>query len=473
MQGVVVIIAFLVLLALAIVMLTIGVRGRWQRCEPRCARCSQRVGLHEVEASGRCPECGHALADPGGVRWFERRRRPLFLVLGSALVLLAVAIPFVLALLVRATTMGGPVTMATQPTSALIAAMGNERSVFELQELEARARAGTLTPAELRAIVTIMKTVSDARDQRRIFPSAKEIIIRARATGAITDDDARSLLDAWYPADTLVQLPPIVRTGGTLTLRGDIFDQSPPIVVEARVGSAALGGKALDMQRFSQPSDAAIDLRFGGMITIEAPPGQHEVRLELQRTMRFAPGTAPNPAIPGDTGTPDGAPKIQDVRTVVIPIEVISEDAPSFVRMESPSARAAEVRRSCSVTAAAIDRDSKGGGCIVRVDAQIPGVEGLHLAFDLIAVIEGQEIALGWTSARVSEDGSSRSMTSSISVGRLASCPDPIPDVISVILRPAPRRVEEEVDTGAIWGEEIEIRNVPVRSNMRSQGPRP
>lgn len=472
MASALIILALLLPLLLAgVIVFTLGVRGRWQRCEPNCAKCSQRLGLHEVTESGRCPECGHALNEPGGVSFFTRRRRPVMIVLGAFLVVAAWFVPALGMVPFRGTVSRATAALTQQPTSALILATASDDSVFEFQELDTRSAAGTLSAAEVLAIVDNLKAATDAQSQRRIFPAAESILIRARASGMLDNDTALELFDAWVPVESLVSLPRTLRQQTNVTLGSESLDLMPPITCSASVLSASLDGTPMKLNNFGQGEGDAINLERGGMLEIAAQPGKHELRLRVRRTIRFDRSSTVVPPIAGSVDPTASAATLVHEREVVIPIEVIADDAPSFIPLESPRSRREAVRRACIVRAAAIDRDSTTGRCHVRIDFQLDGVDGLQLAFDFFAVIDGDEIPLGWASAR--KNGGSSHSSHAVNVGTLHECPADIPDTIAVRLKPAPRRVESETRPGPIWGEAIDIEHVPVRSNLRNGVPTP
>lgn len=471
MGSVVAVVILFGLLSAALVLLTIAARGRWVRCEPRCARCSQPVGIHEVTESRRCPECGHALDAPGGVRVFDRRWRPWLTIVGAFLALFAFAAPILLVLLLRAAPGAGAMPVSQRSTGELIAAARSQQSVFELQELERRAAAGTLSDEELLAIVVALRTASSSADQRRAFPSAKQLLVIARRRGVLNDAEVVQLLDGWYSADEVLNMPRTVRDGSTLTLRSQHWEDATPLQTTLSLISLEIGGVPQTVRSFAPLPTNGTDLRPGAAVTIAAEPPSQELRAIVRRTMRFEPGTAVDPTAPGEGETPDGARSFTDERIFAFPIRVIAKDAPSFVKLESPEDREAEVRRACVVRAIAIDRDTSSGRCVIQADADLHPVPELHMAFDVILDLGGREVPLGWLTVRSKGDGST--MSRSLVRTPLDACPDVIPSVAIVRFVPAPRRVEGDPRAEAIWGDAIEIPNVPIRSNLTPTGAAP
>lgn len=436
---------------LAVILITLGVRGRWQRADPRCARCAQLVGAHEVMTSTRCPECGHQLDAPGGVSFFVRRRRVVMTSIGAALILAAFFMPPLLARYRLSSA-----TMPSQlPTTVLIAALAKEQCAMEMHELERRASSGTLSTDELREIIEALRSVPNPNDPRRIFSMSKEILAIARRRGVLDDGLALGLLDAWYPADQVARLPSIVRRASSPMMRAQIHDQHGPIVVTASVSDVSIDGTPVEVESFGSSTGGTIDLLQGGRFSLDAAPGRHALRFQLRRSISF-------PQI----GTGTGAPSMHDERVVVLPIDVIDEGAPSFIATEAPPSLADDVRRACRGAAVAIDRASSDGSCHVRADASLAAVPDIDLSFELFADIDGKEVPLGWLTAWMR--GRSTSSSSGLNVGVLKLCPQSIPETVTLRWRPAPRHRESDPDARAVWGAVIEIPDVPVRSNLRS-----
>src|SRR5215218_519894 len=114
---------------IAIVMITLGVRGRPLFALPRCRKCGYDLRNMQFMSSeiGNCPECGAPLSAKNGVTFGCLQRRPWLIVIGVALLALpwlaAVPAAYIARRVGPAVPMGGPGNVATQTTPALLASL--------------------------------------------------------------------------------------------------------------------------------------------------------------------------------------------------------------------------------------------------------------------------------------------------------------------------------------------------------------
>jgi len=468
----------------AIALLTLGVRGRWRRCEPRCATCGQMVGRHEVVDAKRCPECGHDLASIGGVRFFERRLRPLLIVLGLVLFVLALAAPAAAAIVIRQSSV--PRKFTQRPTSELLDLLHGPPSsdrTWMLVELAQRAQpmaAGVgangpgartpLTRADFERFLDLVESLK-ASDPLLFDPQLATLLALANDQRLLTGERMRRIADAWFPTNQVVSMRPIVRRGTTLTLagRGHDVPGALPIECHAWIQAPAIDGAPI--RPIGAPIDEAswIPLGSSTLLPVTAEPGSHRLAARLRRELHFAghasrgnrppsPGAAPN------TGT---GVLFADEATIEIPFEVIAEHAPSFLPLESPPSMRSAVRSACRVGEVAIDHTSNPAVCVVHGSVHVDAVKDLRMSFDVVVVVDGREVPLGSIMTHGHAKGSSS--VTALGAGQMP-WPDPVPTTVSVIFRPAPKYAETEHGAISVWGEPIEIKDVPVRSTRRRAG---
>ncbi len=469
------------LLLPGLILITLGVRGRWRRDQPRCAGCGQIVGPHEIVERGRCPECGRDLAAEGGVRFFSRRVRPVAIVIGAILAIGSLAVPVAASLVIRATRPGGAGAMNLMSNDELITlvedgSLGPARTA--LLELVSRAMsvgprggaaAGNARQAPSKADFDRLLQVIAALepdDPRLGSAELGDLLLHAQSSGALTKERLEVLADRWFPPSRLLGVQPRIREGGGIQLANRTRDGSRPLACRAWIEWIECDGDRLPLQRWGGCETAWTDLDRGAATTLTAAPGRRTLRARLRRELYVDHAAAAAPLPPPGSPPGNGVGVVfSDEETVEIPVEVIAKDAESFIPMRSPADRRAEVIRACRADAVALDRMAVGP-CMLHADAEVGFVKDLRLCFEIVVVLDGREIPVGWMSTHATGDGST-----STSAGMAASleCPHEVPRTVTVLFRPAPRRVEDQPGVDWIWGEPVEIRGVPVRSTLRDE----
>jgi len=455
---------FTVLAGAGLVLLVLGVRGRWRRCEPCCVRCGQIVGMHEVTQSGRCPECGQDLSGADGIRFFSRRRRPVILAIGAVSLILAVVTPWTAAAYLgrrAAPNMPSALTVPELLDQLEASRKGVSTRALDpgvlISELHNRMLTAPLTNDESRRLLAILTAMDRVEAQGRAPFGIGALLDSGHQSGAFSKELLQRLVDAWFPIEQSLQIPPRMRTGVTVPLhsmQGRLFSG-----LELRVWLLSIESDAGEIQVVSAaPRDgSAIDLETGAAVRFKLEPGSPVIRATLRRELRFSdPRAAPAPS--------DEAPAFSEQRTIEIPVEVIDMAAPSFVPLRTDPARAREVAAACRVASVAVDPEPNGARFTVLSDASVVAPADMSLCFDIIAVIGGREIPLGWIHSQVT--GSGAKMRSSLTIGTV-DCTEAVPDKATVRFVPAPRRAEDDPTVEWIWGAPVEIRDVPVRTMLR------
>ena len=455
---------FAALAGAGLVLLVQGVRGRWRRCEPCCVRCGQIVGMHEVTQSGRCPECGRDLSGADGIRFFSRRRRPVALAIGAILLMLAVVTPWTAAAyLGRGAVAANPTALTVSQLLDQLEARSKGASTRALDpgvlisELHSRMPTAPLTRDESRRLLAILTAMDRAEAQGRAPFGIGALLDSGHQSGAFSKESLQKLVDAWYPIEQALPIPPRLRSEVVIPLhsmQGRLFSG---LELRSRLLSIESDAGEIQVVSAAQGDGSAIDLETGGAVRFRLEPGSRVIRATLRRELRFGDPRAM-------LASSDTAPAFSEQRTIEIPVEVIDMAAPSFVRLRTDPARAREVAAACRVASLAVDPEPNGARCAVLCDASVRAPSDMSLCFDIIAIIDGREIPLGWMHSQVTGSGSK--MRSSISIGTV-DCAEAVPEKATVRFVPAPRRVEDDPTVEWIWGEPVEIRDVPVRTMLR------
>ncbi len=170
---------------LGITLLALGWRGKRVSDDPHCANCRFDLsGLPDPIHDHRCPECGAGLGGPSRITHGRRARRPGRIALGTLLILASLVFhPWA-----RAITGGASHRWRPFPILLFEArlAPGTPTS-GALDEIQRRAVAGTLTPAQWSGLAAAALEVQ-AETQARWDPTWGDLFTLADAGGHATDE---------------------------------------------------------------------------------------------------------------------------------------------------------------------------------------------------------------------------------------------------------------------------------------------
>lgn len=477
----------LLLLILGVVLLALSLRGRWLRSQPHCARCGQIVAPTELATLGGCPECGAQLGAAAGTLFFTRRIRPVMLGAGIAAFLLGLVVP-----LVGRTTVApaaGPLPLPSSLTIDEILDGLDPDAPFArrpplvpgilISELRRRTNSEAPSPEQYRRLLAILSRLSTLEAMALAPHGFGPLLEAGHGVGAFDEASLRALANQWYPPEKSIRLPPRVRDGETVRLADQGSRAIAYVLMHSTLLSLNCGDHPVDVRAAHPRSGEGVDLFSGALVRITQPPGDHSLRATIRRELFFNTMGVPRPRPParppgaesGASGT--SAPVFTEVVTVDLPLRVMEKDAPSFIELRNDPARAAEVRAACIARALAIDPVPEPASaprrCSVLADVRVEPLRDMAMSFDIVAVLGDVEVPLGsWTLVAA---GSRSSHSRTVAPCEIP-CPDSVPQLATVRFIPAPKRVESDPLFSWIWGEVMEIPDVPVRTMLPREGSR-
>ncbi len=281
------IVAALLLVVLFGAMLAVlGFRGRLVSTNPHCRRC--RFDLGGLPISGleaRCPECGRGLDAPGAVRRGLRRKRPLMIALGVALVLIPIGLTS-LALFARSR----PNLHALKPDFWLMleARTGNPGALSgQLAELLARLQNGALGTSNCSALIS--RALAVQADQAGAWDTAWGDILDFAAANSMLSDEQLKQNMRNSPRWTMLVRPTVVDGDDwvvCLMMSPGRVGNSPvgrvPLSLKAKLTEVRIGDRVVLTERWQAPSAVGIHSGGGSAMTRRlrvagVEPGTHEV----------------------------------------------------------------------------------------------------------------------------------------------------------------------------------------------------
>ncbi|MGB7160894.1 MAG: hypothetical protein WBD40_22715 [Tepidisphaeraceae bacterium] len=469
----------LVILALSIagiVVLTLGVRGRPIFSSPRCAKCSYDLRNVQFLSQdvGNCPECGAALSALGGVSFGRWQRRPRQIVWGFVLLalpwILAIPTAYVMRRMYVTPVPAGPMSVANQPTSALLASLpANLNAPWHWQELEKRMKAGTLTTADVdAAIAVLVKNLNAARaagKDRQSLHWCDTFITAAVSGKKASQAQLDALCRAYYGDAPKLKVRDRAREGEPFLvemvheswdlpnlqrcywLSGIVADGSTKLTPKLRHNEAITLPEA-----FSSAGGGQLDLLVAGAL----PPGEHELTLTYE--MGVVPKQATLRGIDGKPGTPDKwpTPVSRWQGSVKRKITIKPKDA-QILRLVTDDAANPLQAAPLTMEQALIRPASRG--VELAVHWKTAGTPSLPVSYRVRAQLGDQSVECG--TILTGRAGSMSFSSHNELRARLNSLP---PDVkhVHFSLEPNPRDAERHTEIQAVWAQPMEIRDVPL-----------
>ena len=337
-----------------VVLVALGVRGKRINDHPICRFC--RFDLEGVFPGGiTCPECGAGLKRERSVRIGQRRRRPVFILVGSLMTIL----PAMLIAAVLFAVITGTELNRHKPLGALILEAryaSDKAAVAAADEAYRRYQGRTLDESKMAKLVETAFALQ-ANADRPWSARWGDIVHAEHVAGTVSDDQlARFQVGA---ARLEWRARPEVGRGATIPVAASVagvrMGSGESYVVLGYIGEARIDGKRV---RFSGPAEGepalngyalylalydqllTRDSGFSSHVQLhpQAPlsPGPHEIELDL---ILYATGWDKRGSLPGwADGVPDlTRPEFREV-TVTSSFRV-REDADHGVSLIEPDDR--------------------------------------------------------------------------------------------------------------------------------------
>ena len=206
--------ALVTTLLLALALTAVGVRGRRTDDHPLCRRCRFDLTGRPADAERRCPECGADLAPPRATVVGHRRRRPVLLAFGLAVLLPTLAL--------EVATFGRLSTKAYWYPYAPVVYLSHEAGSADparrdpaLTELVKRSTTGALSAWDCRWLADA--ALDYQGDPYKPWDEAwGDLLERFRADGRLSDDRWARYAAQALPGAMTLELRPAVRVGDPL-----------------------------------------------------------------------------------------------------------------------------------------------------------------------------------------------------------------------------------------------------------------
>jgi hypothetical protein len=460
------------------VVIALGIRGRAVFASPRCAKCSYdlRAVNFLTQQVGSCPECGADLGQPAAVTFGQLQRRPSMIIAGVIIALSPLLLMVLLVMVPRAVirpAVGAQASKA-RTTPALITSLATTlNQPWDWQELERRLGAGSLTTADVDAVVNVLINDIAAKRAAGQRPQpvhwAERFLKPAVSSGALSPAVLKSLCQTYYGDAPQIRSRSRVRQNQPMDLE---FDLEGPWnlpgmqvcwslkQVQADDGSVLTLTHAYDQRSATARSnpDRFSGTNRGGDVRAQLAqalsPGEHEL------SFTFDMGTVVENTtfvgLDGNPGTADKWPSpISTWQSIVKQkVQVVTQDQSVIDVITDPKQDPLQ-KVTLNVEQALTRPHTRGVEIVIKWAASDHADPPISYRVTLVA--GDQKIDFG--RVFTGRTGTSRS-TSSMSGMKMVKTLAPEVKSIDLLFTPDPEGAERFVGVERIWGGEYKIENV-------------
>ena len=430
---------------------------------PRCASCGHGIAPRPESLRSACPECGADLSRPSGIHYFARQRRYGRVVAGLAVTASSLGLVAIIRFLLW---LSMPASIGPSTPIATLAVQIKENAGYEplaISEAANRLVSGTLTNADLTTLIEAMRTPAASEHNRYPKLGELDLLLEAHRRQLIDEDDLVEFGRAYTETPSL-RIPDTFRPPFVLGVPSFATQQMNAFSRSIDVLKLEVDG--VDVPIVDYQGERLERVQWGryGQVSIDGAPGRHTLRVTYEENFVFGPDRAASPLTPI---------KLVASRVVETPLTYVPADAPSWLAMASPPDRRAEVEAACIVRAVALDRDASGERYTLRAKFWLNPVQDLGFAFDIVVRLgsadsPSQEFTVG-SMAALSWGSSTTTVGPNESMVTLSVLPHSLSPTATVIFRPNPAHAEAIAGAKEVWGEEVVIRDVPIRTTI--EGP--
>ncbi|MBP7937138.1 MAG: hypothetical protein KA354_21040 [Phycisphaerae bacterium] len=207
---------FVVGLLVGVFLVYRGIRGVPTLSDPKCSKCGYDLRWVKPEVHVVCPECGADLKAPRAVRFADHQRRPRLILIGSLILLAAVAVPTGLRITAG---LSRPPSRATTPTRVLVASLATSAGQpWDWNELNRRLAAGQMTGQDVVGAIDqlINHLTTKANAGREPLHWSGSFVANADQAGLILNEQFGRLAIAFHGPAPKVSAHTRVRQGKPL-----------------------------------------------------------------------------------------------------------------------------------------------------------------------------------------------------------------------------------------------------------------
>jgi hypothetical protein len=471
----------LILLPAVLILISVGIATRRgggvsnaMLTEPRCAKCNYDLRGFTGSVPKQCSECGADLTAPRAIVWGTFRPRKKWLIIGAviAVTMPAVFLPLMLmhvrsaAIFPVPTAMfpGSPAFLARSNATVVAALSTTANQPWDWQELERRLDNGTLSNAEITAVIDKLIAYLNTQPANQPLSWCDSFLTKADSAGNISNTQYQRLARSFYKSTT-VSIAASARSGQTVAVNvnGGVFWQLPGSQFVYALRDVSVNGKSLSLehQGYRGQSKAGIQSeldylsavgpqQIAGRLKLDLPAGDYVLNVTVDVAVlhdKTAPQLGGN--FPGQAGGwPLG--RASWTESTSLPIKLVpAEQSPIALVTDS----SLNPRSSVQVKSIRVIRH--GSGQQATADVEIAGNK-VACSFDLFLRIAGKLYPIGSLVAHTNG-----------STGTQAPCNlsslDASVNTADVLLRPNPSRAEGVPGIDSVWGAEIDVLGVTLQ----------
>ena len=477
------------LTVVAIVLITLGVRGRPVFALPRCGKCGYDLRNMQFMSDeiGNCPECGSPLAGPSGVTFGRWQRRPKQIVVGVILLVLPWAglVPATYVMRRTQVAVGGPAGVSGMTTPALLASLPKAtNSPWEWQELERRMTAGSLTTADVDAAFAALAKKFNAdraagrpRQPPHWYGGFVASAIRNKTASQSSID---ALCQAYYGQAPPLTMRDLAREGEPMLVllnEHESWDLNNVRRVWAITDVVAGNGAKLEVRwRYGNHEPLGADALSGSgregdaqaALAHALPPGEHEITFNY--TVGVVPDNVTFVGLDGKPGTPNKWPSTiaRWTTSVKRKIKVVPKDQSLVALVTDPERN--PFKASTIDVEQLLARPSSRGGVEVVIKWKFKGEPSPVAAYHVWLQAGGEKIDYG----TLVVGKTSRGGTTSYSSAKVVKSLPPEVTSANVLLTPDTKAAEQHIGISEIWGHPLELNDVTLeRFDLAQPATRP
>jgi hypothetical protein len=273
----------ILMLAAGILIFILGWRGRPALSLPRCTACGYDLRGQDPQRSSRCPECGGDLASANAVSFGKFQKRPRMMLLGGAMALL----PLLLLGVSLLQAAMGIQWSDYRSNRSVIAHVSETVDPSDWMELDRRLAKGKLSAQDVTAAIDQLITHLNSLPQKGQSPLVwcDSFVGRVDSGGLISDEQYARLSDAFYGKDPAITGPARICAGQPWRFDikyGGGWNLPNMKLIKALAGAELGDGRKLELNKsntWGLSAEGPFPLQDG--LALPAEPGDYKVTLHV------------------------------------------------------------------------------------------------------------------------------------------------------------------------------------------------
>lgn len=435
-----------------------GLRGVVEFSEPLCTHCQYDLRALDWTSDKRnCPECGADLKKPKVVRFGVYRKRPRRIIAGAVLIML----PFLIAGAMILPPILGWSWDNIESNEAVIARLATGANQWlDWSTLENRYAAGDLSDEEISTALDQLIVYLENQTDRQPLHYADNFFKLAQANGLIGEEQFARLVDGFYGPTPELEIRKRIRQGADVRIDLNYGQHwnLPGLVTGYVLESVQLDGKEVKVKSHFQDESLSGGKHKsinGSLHTTDLPAGKHTLVFNLTMGL-FDENAKFNPRYQNRPGPVKRWPETKRKWTLQMaaPLHILGPDEHVVTLIEDAKVDPVQAGQLSieTITVSLARNQQKELELRTEIKQNGGGDFVTPVMFRMVMLAEGEEYELGWF-------GQAKNSSTSSSTRYLDALPPGLFQV-NVRLTPDIALAEEHMDTDAIWGKPIVIKNV-------------